>query len=319
MNDHTTISVIVPVYNIEKYIEKCICSIVSQTYDNLEIILVDDGSTDDYALKDSRITVIHKPNGGLSDARNHGLDIAKGDVISFIDGDDRIHPQMYEILMYAMEVTKADVVECRYTHVEKDLDNEFSVNNINAVSMSGRDAYIKSSYITSIACDKLYKKEIFDNIRYPVGKFHEDEYVFHEMIYKADRIAFVDIPLYFYLIRDNSIMSNMSPTRIEDVLDALDQREQFARSVDWIEAIPVAVRQYCDYCVNIYKEIEEGKHPQLDKTIERELIKRERNKVKSYMGVNIGKRNYLFALFPRITIMILKSKKNTDREKRYNG
>ncbi len=308
MDSNRLISVIVPVYNIEEYIDKCISSIIKQTYVNLEIILVDDGSTDNsgnicdaYASRDERIVVIHKQNGGLSDARNKGLDVAKGEVISFIDGDDWIHPQMYEILMHMMNSKEADMAVCGFSRDENEvLDRQYDVNNIDEKIVSGIEALIGNFGISPAAWNKLYKKIVFEKIRYPLNRLHEDEYIFHEILHKSERIVVTDLPLYYYAERGSSIMSNMSPKRISDALEAYESRISFARSVGWDEAVHFAIMQYCDYCINLYKEIEDGIHPQLDRSVMKMLKKKERTKIKNSFGIKLGKRHYIFALSPKV-------------------
>lgn len=215
------ISVIVPVYNVEKYLCKCIDSIINQTYTNLEIILIDDGSPDncgvvcdDYFLKDNRIKVIHKENGGLSDARNAGLDIAIGDYISFIDSDDYIHKDFYKTLINLIVKYNADIAQCEFLDVyEEDVDN-FSndklyinekitiLNNNEAINNLFNENYVN----TVVVWNKLYKKELFKNIRYPKGKIHEDEYTTYKLLFSAKKIVSISMQMYYYLRRSNSIM-----------------------------------------------------------------------------------------------------------------
>ena len=179
------ISVVVPIYNVEPYLSTCIESIVNQTYNNLEIILVDDGSPDNcpqicdqWAGKDKRIVVIHKKNGGLSDARNAGINIAKGQYISFIDSDDYIEPTLYEKMLQAIINTGAEIACCgRYV-----IDNDKQVlrtchvmNGINKFDVeSALREMLYANCIEEAAWDKLYKIDLFDNIRYPVGEINED-------------------------------------------------------------------------------------------------------------------------------------------------
>ena len=177
------ISVIVPIYKVEKYLHKCIDSILAQTYTNLEIILVDDGSPDncgkicdEYAAKDSRIKVIHQPNGGLSAARNAGLDIATGDYIGFVDSDDYIAPDMYEKLYNALVKNDADMAICDYQRFGNELPyDEMSLTTeviTGLQAMEKQNTVINCSFV--VAWSKLYKSFIFSNVRFPVGKINED-------------------------------------------------------------------------------------------------------------------------------------------------
>lgn len=209
------ISVIIPVYNVEKYLEQCIKSVVTQTYEQLEIILVDDGSTDNSGFiceswkeRDKRIQVIHKTNGGLSDARNVGLDRATGDYIAFVDSDDFIENNMYEIMLEAAVREKADLVCCGRYLVQSEIERterhclkkekQYSAKQALREILYGRD-------IEEAAWDKLYKKEIFDGVRYPLGEINEDIVVIPQIINKIDKIVHVGIALYNYRVTANSI------------------------------------------------------------------------------------------------------------------
>lgn len=211
------ISVIVPVYNVAEYLTECINSIISQTYTNLEIILVDDGSTDDcpricdeYASKDSRIRVIHKKNGGLSDARNAGLDICTGEWIGFVDSDDFIAPNMYQQLYKAAISQNADIAVCqsvryengKFVNLNKDKKKEVLYSKSEMINRmfcgSGRGLIIS-------ACIKLYRKCIFDTIRFPKGVTVEDAFIILNVIEKCSCMALIPDVLYFYRIRNGSI------------------------------------------------------------------------------------------------------------------
>ncbi len=223
------ITVIIPVYNVEKYIDRCILSVINQTYKNLEIILVDDGSPDrcgkicdEYAKKDNRIKVIHKENGGLSDARNAGLDIASGDYIGFVDSDDYIHPDMYKLLYEAVSEYSADVAECKHRKIiGKKYKNPqpFKIKPDIQV-FSGTEFAEKKvigDYLNSIiVCNKLYKSERWKTLRFPQGKFTEDSYVAFDACYSADKIVVTDAELYFYLMRPGSISNSSGMKKAED-------------------------------------------------------------------------------------------------------
>lgn len=268
-SEEKLISVIVAVYNIESYVEKCIESIAEQTYGKIELILVDDGSTDKsgvicdrYAEEDSRIRVIHKQNGGLSDARNHGLDAAKGDYIGIVDGDDWVHPQMYEIMAAKLVETGADMCTCWYERSDSGFaDVKLDANDLDVKVLSGADALIDIETPHVVAWNKLYKRELFDGIRYPVGRYHEDEFVAHRIFRKCNGIAVVDphYPLYFYTDRGDSIITNRSGKHIEDALAALQDRVDFAVSSNWDDVVPAVVKRYCDYCIDRYMDIKYGR------------------------------------------------------------
>ena len=209
------ISVIIPVYKVEKYLPKCIESVLNQTYRNLEIILVDDGSPDQcpvicdkFSRRDSRVKVIHKKNGGLSSARNAGIDISKGDYLAFVDSDDYIAPNMYEFLYNLIIEKGADISICgRYVVYENGKTVIKGKKNIRLV-MDSEDAIRKMCsfcFFDASSCDKLYKKSMFSSIRFPVGKLCEDWYTMYKLFDHAEIIAYDSIPMYYYYQRESSI------------------------------------------------------------------------------------------------------------------
>jgi glycosyltransferase involved in cell wall biosynthesis len=237
------ISVIVPVYNVEKYLSRCVDSIINQTYTNLEIILVDDGSTDaggkmcdEYAQQDNRIIVIHKENGGLSDARNAGLDIATGEYIGFVDSDDFIALEFYEILYKTLIKTNSDLAFCEFQRFHNDTEIIKNHTNYKVRTDKGIDIlnnFYNKHYVTYVVMwNKLYKKDIWKNLRFPFGKIHEDEFVIHEIFYLAKQISFINASLYYYFHRENSIMvlknENMVLRKITNKLEAFDERIKFS-------------------------------------------------------------------------------------------
>lgn len=206
------ISIIIPIYKVEPYLRRCVDSVLSQTYTDLEIILVDDGSPDncgaicdEYAAKDPRIKVIHKQNGGLSDARNAGLDIMTGRYVGFVDSDDWIEPQMYERLMELMTQYDADmafggvaddVVENGTFRTVKTSDygcTPFAEDNLSAMKR-----YFHGSWA---AWDKLYKTELFREIRYPVGEINEDEAIVLQLLEQCQRVCYTNEVFYHYIRR----------------------------------------------------------------------------------------------------------------------
>jgi len=229
------ISVIVPIYKVEKYMDKCVDSIVNQTYKNLEIILVDDGSPDncpklcdEWAKKDERIKVIHKENGGLSDARNSGLDICTGDYLMFVDSDDYLDTTICEKLLNLLKSHDADF---SMSGVQIIFENQQLVNSINEINIKSYDCKnlqyeFKVPYLMT-AWAKLYKKEIFNNIRYPKGKLHEDEFIIHEILGESKKCVISNEPLYYYLQRDNSIMSTKSEKNVQHILEAYTNRIEY--------------------------------------------------------------------------------------------
>lgn len=213
--DTPLISVIVPIYKVEKYLEKCVKSIGSQTYKNIEIILVDDGSpdncgklADNLAKTDSRIKVIHKVNGGLSSARNAGIDVAQGDYIGFVDSDDTIEPFMYEKLFSLLQKENTKLSVCAVNYVYEDgkvLRKKGLGQNVTFDFCQAIIEMNSHRYFDMGAWSKLYHRSLFEDIRFPVGKLSEDYYIMYKIFDKAQRISYLDIPCYNYLQRKNSI------------------------------------------------------------------------------------------------------------------
>lgn len=202
------VSVIVPIYKVEKYLIRCVESIQKQTYRNLEIILVDDGSPDscgkmcdELAKKDKRIKVIHKVNGGLSDARNVGIEVAKGEYLAFVDSDDWLDLDMIELLYNLCEQRDAEIAECSYRNLYMDgiiEETKCTAEIIEADSLLALEGMLDWKYFKPVAWNKLYKKSVFEDVRYPKGKIHEDEFTTYKYIYNANKIVYVDVSKYNY-------------------------------------------------------------------------------------------------------------------------
>lgn len=229
------ISIIVPVYKVEAYLRKCVDSILAQTFQDFELILVDDGSPDscpaicdEYEHKDIRVRVLHKPNGGLSDARNAGLAVARGRYVGFIDSDDWISEDMFELLYQAIKEHDADIaVSCHYTVTDNqptrmnDFGRTAVLNQFQAIGEILKDREIKS-----YAWDKLYKTELFTNndILYPVGFNYEDIYATYQLFMHASKVVLVNEPTYYYLRRDSGITGSTSLRNLEHKFDAVTER-----------------------------------------------------------------------------------------------
>lgn len=229
---NSLVSVIVPVYNVEKYLRKCLDSIIGQTYEQLEIILVDDGSDDgsggicdEYAKRDRRIRVIHKDNGGLSSARNAGLDICTGDHITFIDSDDYVSEDCIEVLLRTAEGYNADITVCADEYVYYDeKGNETKKGRPyrkfrSERLMTGDEALgcaLRQELFDLSACAKLYRAECFEDVRFPCGYISEDIGTVYKPFLKADTAVFTPKPLYLYVQRSESIMHTSSSKRFRD-------------------------------------------------------------------------------------------------------
>lgn len=214
------ITVIIPVYNVKPYLSKCLESVGKQSYKNLEIILVDDGSDDgsfsickEFSKKDSRIKLYHTKNLGLSHARNVGLDHANGEYIVFVDSDDYIHENMISTMMDKAE--DADLVICNYKRVLNDTKKEIpqDAKCLKDDSWNYKQFwehyYLKNlNVFCCVAWNKLYKRKLFKNIRYPINEIHEDEYIINDIVSRCNKIKIINDVLYYYVQRGNSIMHN---------------------------------------------------------------------------------------------------------------
>ena len=230
------ISVIVPVYKVEKYLDRCVESITNQTYKNLEIILVDDGSPDncpkmcdEWAQKDSRIKVIHKENGGLSDARNAGLDVAAGDYISFVDSDDWIDLETYELVLKKMHDTKSQIGSFDYlstdaSQVNPNVSLDFDILD----SEKAIENTIENIGVRTVVWNKIYSRFILDNLRFRKGKLHEDEFFTFYALDMAESIVYLHRQCYFYYQRSSSIMGTYNISHI-DMLEGVKERMEFVR------------------------------------------------------------------------------------------
>lgn len=214
------ISVIIPVYNVEQYLSKCLDSVVNQTYKNLEVILVDDGSTDnsgkicdEFALKDNRIIVIHKSNGGLSSARNEGLKFAKGQYVGFVDSDDYIEIGMYEKLLEVSLKYGSDVVCSNYYRVTNNkiyYKKILKGKNILAEISNNKGLEMGFDNLPFHACDKLFERSLFNNLSFPEGQLFEDISTISKIFMEAKKIVIYDKPLYYYNMMNLSSLTKQS-------------------------------------------------------------------------------------------------------------
>ena len=228
------VSVIVPVYNVEKYLNKCVESILVQSYNMLEIILVNDGSTDasarlcdEWAKRDSRIIVIHKPNGGLSDARNAGLDIARGKYFTFIDSDDYITVDMIETLVMSAEANSCEIAVCNMIRFsEKGNIAPFYCPTDSETVLLGNDRF--ETLKQPSVCNKLFESKLFKDIRFPKGKYYEDTFVYHELLFRSKNVVLTGKEGYWYLLRDDSIVGCPQYTdKYFDFIEAVWKRTKF--------------------------------------------------------------------------------------------
>lgn len=254
------ISVIVPVYNVEKYLHRCVDSILVQTFTDFELILVDDGSPDncgiicdEYAEKDNRIHVIHKENGGLSDARNAGIDWtfvnSSSEWITFIDSDDWVHPNYLKDLFESRNVLEGcKLVICKHfvSHGE-----DISYNDSFSKWIYEPDEF-RSELAEYATCSvaKLYKKELFDTIRFPVGRLNEDVFTIYKLIFSVNKLVFIDVDLYAYYQRESSIMRSNWTSKKLDALDAFNEQIQFFYNQGHIKSYKRAIIAYANTVID---------------------------------------------------------------------
>ena len=233
------VSIVVPVYNVEKYLVFCTGTLVNQTYNNIEIILIDDGSTDSsgelcdtIAEADPRIIVIHKENGGLSDARNKGIEIAKGDYILFVDSDDYLGLEAVDYMVNAACQYNADIVciqnvRCNRNDMNEDIivdENESTVSLFTGIEKMSE--YLIGKRINTTAWAKLYKRELFEGIRFPKGRLHEDVFTTYLLVDKANIVFTSNYIGYFYRINNDSITGKtFTPKRLDAIEGKIQQAE----------------------------------------------------------------------------------------------
>ena len=237
------ISVIVPIYNVEKYLRACVDSILAQNYSNLEVILVDDGSPDgcpaicdEYARQDNRVRVIHQKNGGLSAARNAGIDACHGDYLTFVDSDEFIHPDYVDILLNTCKDTGCDVSIGKIQRVQNNgdlsLEDRRSLMDAPIDILTGRETNFRlytNLYWTRtiMAQGKLYSRRLWKNVHFPIVPIHEDEALIYQILYCARTVAYIDTAIYFYRSNPEGLMANRFSEKRLVLLDILDARLKF--------------------------------------------------------------------------------------------
>lgn len=258
------ISVIIPVYNTKPYLNACLESVVGQTYRDLEIILVDDGSTDgsgelcdEWGQKDSIIKVVHKKNGGLSSARNAGMAIAKGDYFGFVDSDDVISPKMFEVLLHMAVETGADIAQCGYVCFSSYSAHIFNSNNTDpAIRYYDAHDAVRSLFIDEdvnvICCNKLVKRSVAKKIPFEEGRINEDVLWTFRAVSKSAKTVVTQEPLYGYFQREGSIMNSRYTAKRFDGIYALEQRAKEVKAV-FPDLFPMAERQYVGGCMYHYQ------------------------------------------------------------------
>ncbi len=229
------ISIIIPVYKTESHLRKCVDSVLTQTYHNLEIILVDDGSPDNcgvicdaYQIKDKRVKVIHKTNGGQSTARNMGLDIAKGEYIGFIDSDDWVEADMYSNLINDIETTDADIACCgikRSNETTPNIDPFKTIWNAEEALVHS----LKRTYFGVGPCNKLYKRQIFDELRFPEGMVFEDLQIIAPIFSRCKKVSYNSVIGYHYFMNENGTIATATKVPNYDIFVAIQNTLGFIK------------------------------------------------------------------------------------------
>lgn len=318
------ISIVIPIYNVEKYLKRCVDSVINQTYKNLEIILVDDGSTDncgkicdEYAKKDKRIKVIHKKNGGLSDARNAGIDVSKGRYLSFIDSDDFVDKRFIGTLYNNLINNDADLSLVKYYSFSKNED-VYETMEDEKITVLSRDEYFNLIYeepVNSVvAWNKLYKKEIFNEIRYPVGKINEDEAVIHYIIGNISKIVISNLELYYYFQRNDSIMK-------KDKKNNIDRTNFIYDRINYFKENKEEKTDYFYKTIDTFRaNVEQIYNEDIQIIEKKKYLIMFRKLIKEYKTQSIKQtlKYYLLAYFPNLYFKLLKIHKNNLKRKQYN-
>jgi len=272
MKSKPLISILVPVYNSAAYIDRCMQSILRQTYKNIEVILVDDESTDNspsicrkYAsLANVEFYTIN--HIGVSGQRQKLLSLAKGEYWMFVDSDDYVDPQIVEALYNLSCKYNADIVQCGFRRTISD-----ELNSVN-ISTSASRIYSKNEAIDALQCGneklrcmmwaKLYRKHVFDSIIFPLGKIHEDEAVMHRIIGNSEKVVCIEDPLYYYYRNTNSIMNRKFSYDRYDALDAIKDRMNFCKDNGLFFSADMCCLRYCLHCIELYRRtlVEMSKH-----------------------------------------------------------
>lgn len=310
----TLISIIIPVYKVEKYLSRCLDSIVNQTYRNLEIILIDDGSPDkcpsicdEYAYRDERIKVVHKRNEGLAEVRNVGLAVATGDYVTFVDSDDFVSPNYVELLYNGVVACGADVsvVSCRRFSESDSFDVVCENSNFYEISLKNAIQTYASlnpdiTFIT--AWGKLYKKSLFAGLSYPKGKLYEDSFTTYKLLHRSSKIVFSNAVCYYYFVREDSITGLKFSEKNIQAVDALSESISYFEHVyrkDVADMLHVPLLNHELYCWW------GAKHQLNNEGLALELQKRFRNHCKCVLKIKEFPLKWkcifsLFAVSPRV-------------------
>ncbi len=284
------ISIIVPIYNVEKYLERCVDSLINQTYRDIEIVLVDDGSPDgcpamcdEFAKADPRIKVVHKQNGGVSSARNAGVDNATGDLIAFVDPDDYVEYDFLEFLYSLMTQNDADISACGVLEVYPSGKTSMQWDDKTLTVFDRREAmermcYNEGFYIT--LWDKLYKRELFEGVRFPDGKLFEDTGTTYKIVHNANKIVMCHEPKYYYVMAPNSITTSKFKMSKLDYVEMADNMAEFINThYDGLES--ATLRKQMHACFSTLTQLVNSRVR--NKEVEKLLISRIKKSKKSML------------------------------------
>ena len=315
------ISVIIPVYKVEAYLDRCGRSVVNQTHENLQIILVDDGSPDrsaamcdEWATKDNRIQVIHQKNSGLSGARNSGLDVAEGEYVVFVDSDDYIKNTMIEALLQLCTSHQAEVAICDYMRFSGEGVTEEQLKISNAkekkIQVHNQMEAIKQLHgwngeMYTVAWNKLYKRSLWQGIRYPVGKINEDEFTTYKILYHAKNVVVTNQMYYYYFYNSNSITTNEKYLGNLDVYQALAERMEMFKQDGHMELVGIVEKVMLDRIVMRYHKAKQGNKPEIMQKLKQYY--KQKYKSLSVMKPRMGYR--IFYVSPDIYELLLHLKK----------
>lgn len=260
------ISIIIPVYNVEKYIARCIDSILRQTYRRYELILIDDGSTDDsgricdsYAEKDERVCVIHKVNEGAGTARNVGIALAKGEYLTFIDSDDYVSDQYLEQMYNVAEREKCQIVQCDFAGGCKN-DYGFPMPKRLKQEVLDNHTVFYTRKAKIIIWAKLYRRELFEGIYYPKLSIHDDEFITYKLLFRAEKIVLINAKNYYYYQSDNSIMRTTKNYLPDNFIKAYEERVDFFTSCHEDELAKVSYKEKCIRLLLFYRKCHANPH-----------------------------------------------------------
>ena len=308
------ISVIVPVYKVEQYLDRCVNSILNQTFTDFELILVDDGSPDnsgkmcdEYALQDSRVKVIHKENGGLSDARNVALDMifnkSDSEWLTFIDSDDWVHSRYLELTYNFAKREKLSVVTVESLITDKFVEDKKVADDVYTIEEIS-NAFRNPKLDAESACGPIFLKSLYEDIRFPKGKLHEDRFTTYKALFKCDKVGVINSQMYYYFMNSDSIIHQKWTPRKMDDLEAAEQQMAFFDKIKNEEVYRYIVGDYMKLCIYGIRELSKsGEYPEYKKLLRKNLRKtlhREKNRIGFTVNKNFEIYKYAYPNFAKI-------------------